>query len=275
VALFSAVLGAEVGVAAGLGAGVAVLTGVVLSATARVERQVRNAEDAAAIAALLGPDVPSLGTWAVEADFGRLVAQEMEGRPGTIVECGSGVTTLLIASYLQSQGAGLLYSLEHDEGFAEATRRRLARAGLTDRVEVVVAPLVAQRFGRTRTRWYDPAAIGDALEAPIDLLVVDGPPSVEAWSRWPAIEVLNPLLAPGAVVLLDDGRQRRERRAAWRWQREHREFELYWLDTAKGTWKLVKGDRSRSEGPLARALRLVLRTLNPRPTGFGRWPVRR
>ncbi len=182
---------------------------------------------------------------------------------------------MLIAKKLRALGTGRLYSLEHDAEFAADVVSRLERAGLAAEVDVIVAPLVRQRFGSELVWWYDLDRIAERLPSRIDLVVVDGPPAVDRWARWPAVEVFHDRLSPGAVVLLDDGRRRHERRIAHRWQADHDDLALYWHDTVKGTWKIEKLAESRHDGRVTAALRSILRTINPRPTTFGRWPVRR
>jgi predicted O-methyltransferase YrrM len=260
---------------AALGVATAILEHSISHRAIALQRAGRNTEDLAMVMSYLAPDFPPLGTWAVEADFAGLVARELERRPDVVVELGSGVSTLLLASILRRRGFGRLYSFDHDHGFAAETEARLDRAGVADRVDLVVVPLRRQMFRDTATLWYDSRTLLDALPpGPIDLLIIDGPPSTEDWARWPAVEVLQPLFADDAVVLLDDGRQRRERSAALRWTRDHPELELYWLDTLKGTWRL-QHRVERSESAAVRVARRALRAVNPQPVGFGRWPVRR
>lgn len=260
-------------VAPGVGAGLAVYT--VLEAVGRLRREVANGADGAVLAARLGPTLPALGTWAVEPDFVELVVAELRRGARVVVECGSGSSTTITAAWLSHAGGGSIISLDHDAAFAQETQAALDAAGLAERASVVVAPLVRQRFRGTTVPWYEREARERHLPEQFDLLVVDGPPSVVPWARWPALEVLHDRLRSGGVVLVDDGRTRQTRRSVQRWQREHRDYELYWHDTVKGTWRLVKLDGPRHEGAPERVLRSVLRTINPRPRGAGRWPVRR
>jgi len=258
-----------------LGVSTALIVGIAAQLRYGIERQVRNSADSAMIFSLLAPRPPALGTWAVEGDLGHLVADELAIGRTSIVECGSGTTTLIVAACLQAHGAGRLYSLEHDPAYAAQTMRQLRAAGLAERVEMIVAPLAKQQFGTKSVDWYEGSAVAQHLPSNIDLLIVDGPPSTSEWARWPAIEVLHDRLTTGAVVLLDDGRQRRERRAASRWQLDHRDLQLFWHDTIKGSWKLVKLTQPSTEAPGIRRIRAIIRVLYPRPSGFGRWPVRR
>jgi predicted O-methyltransferase YrrM len=204
--------------------------------SAAVARDIRNAEDAALVAPLLATEDPSLGTWAVEPDFARLVASELRRDPVGVVELGSGASTLLMAAVRRQRGGAPVISVDHDPVFAEQTRKALARSDLQEQVEIHVARLQQIRFGSREVAWYDRDALERALPPEIDLLVIDGPPSRGPWSRWPALELVTPRLTHRAVVLLDDGRRRDETRTAMRWARDHPDLALFWHDTVKGTF---------------------------------------
>lgn len=247
----------------------------VLQKAAQLDRQVRNAEDGGLLMANVGAAYPSLGKWAIEPDLARLIIEELDQQPRLIVELGSGASTLIIGHVLDEKNFGQLISIDHDAHFAAHTKERLASAGVENRVSLVVAPVGAQTFGDRAERWYDVNSVLAALPSEsIDLLIVDGPPSVSRWARWPALEVLAPRLSDRAVVLLDDGRQPHETAVVRRWVRDHGDLELYWLDTVKGTWRLEKRLRDTESAGL-RAFRALWRTVMPHPVGFGRWPVRR
>jgi hypothetical protein len=267
------IVGLSWSLAVTIGISIALIAGLIRQAGYGAERQMRNTEDSAMMFSLLGSPPPPLGTWACEGDFGQLIAREMIAGAKSVVECGSGVTTLIVATYLRASGAGRLYSLEHDPTYARQTARQLEASGLSAWVEIIVAPLVKQSFGSVSVEWYDPSAVANSLPPRIDLLLVDGPPSTSKLARWPAIEVLYDRLITGTVVMLDDGRRRRERLAAFRWQSDHPDLELFWHDTVKGSWKLVKLAEPRCRGRVVRVSRRLIRWLYPRPSGFGRWPV--
>jgi predicted O-methyltransferase YrrM len=263
--------------AASLGVASGIAQGALLRAEHRLHREIRNSGDAAAVALWLGSSTPPLGGWAIEPDFGRLIAIELADSPDVVVECGSGATTLLVANLLQRNGRGRLFTLEHDRAYAARISQQVQAAGLANVCEVIWAPLTPQSFGGQRVHWYDAAKVADLPEN-IDVVLVDGPPAGAPWARWPALETLGDRLTPGASVLVDDGRRREELRTVFRWQAEHDDLELHWHDTVKGTWRLVKSDGTGSPRRavfLSRYLRYVRRRLNPRPQGYGRWPVER
>jgi predicted O-methyltransferase YrrM len=241
----------------------------------RLQRDVRSATDAASLTAILGGAAPLFGRWAVEADFAGIVAREVEQTPGLVVECGSGATTLVIAAMLRRSGRGRLLSIEHDAAYAERTRRALEGAELADLVELVVAPLREQQIAGRTVAWYDAERVTAALDAEIDLLVVDGPPQWTRWSRWPALPTLHPHLSPQAVVLVDDGRTRAALGATRAWTQALPDMERYWLDSVKGTWLLRRRPHDGADRRRVETLLKVAGALQPRPSGSGLWPVRR
>lgn len=244
-----------------------------LHAVARAEREARNAGDTAVLASILGKHLVPPGAWTVESDFALLLANEVRREAETIVECGSGLTTLLLATMLRANRKGRLYSIEHDPLFAEETRRRLAAAELSDWVELIVAPLEEGTFGSERVVWYSSPAIAE-IPAGIDLLVVDGPPDVRPWARWPAVEVFHERFSQKGTVLLDDGHRPAETRAALRWQADHPDLDVFWHDTVKGSWRLSPAQGGATD-VLGVAIRRLRQRVNVHPVGSGRWPVQR
>lgn len=138
----------------------------------------------------------------------------VHARPAQVVECGSGVSTVVLARLLAQRGTGRLTALEHDAGWAATVTASLEEEGLRDVARVVLAPLEAG--------WYAPAGVAELPEA-IDLLVVDGPPAdtaALAEARHPALATLAPRLAPGSRVVLDDITRTGEQRVLARWESE-------------------------------------------------------
>lgn len=259
--------GALTGLAAGL------VEAALLERFAALERDVRNAEDAALLAPILALSDVSLGTWAAEPDFLRLVVAELSQDPVQVLELGSGASTVLMAAVRQRRGGPPVISIDHDPAFAQRTWATLARAGLQDEVELHVAPLRPTAVEGRRAVWYDRDVIERVVPAQIDLLVVDGPPSTSRLARWPAVELLRARLGHDSVVLLDDGRRRDETVTARRWARTHPDLALFWHDTVKGTWRLEV--RPRPDGQVLQLARRGVRALDAHPAGFRRWSIRR
>ena len=141
-----------------------------------------------------------------------------------IVECGSGISTVLVARLLRDRGGGTLHALEHDPGWAESARGRLAAEGLDGWARVIEAPLQPDPLAQPGCEWYSSGALDQLPEAGVDLLLVDGPPaSPESGlerSRYPALPRLAGRLAADATVILDNAERAGERWVFERWQRE-------------------------------------------------------
>lgn len=138
----------------------------------------------------------------------------------TIVECGGGVSTAFVARLLERLGAGHLTTFEHDAGWAAWLQRALAREGLSHRVDVVHAPLAPHPLSWDAP-WYDGIALP---EAPIELLLVDGPPAFHPGTehaRYPALPALADRLSPNATIVLDDVHRPGEQDVLARWEAEH------------------------------------------------------
>lgn len=184
-------------------------------------RSVR-ADDAAKarLAALVGlkpGDFPMTDGWAGTFPFLEFLAETVAARhPATVVEYGSGVSTLVMAAALARLGGKRkLVSYDHHAGFAEQTRRRLRALGL--HADVRAVPLNdSATYGYAGKFYASPD-----LPTAIDLLVIDGPPAwLTAGTRGAAAPVAFPKLAPGGMIILDDADRDGERKNARRWAAE-------------------------------------------------------
>jgi hypothetical protein len=245
-----------------------------------LRREIRNSGDVAAITKLMPIDHVLLGDFAVDADFAKVLIQEVGPGIRTVVECGSGMSTLLIATILEANGGeGRVVSLEHDARWASRTQELLGAAGLSHRAHVVYAPLCRQRVGQELVSWF---ALGghakhrelDLPRGSVDLLLVDGPPTASPLARWPAPHVFRPHLSKDFTILLDDGRRSGERQVVNRWVTELGPVRLFWVDTVKGAW-IIKADSSPRGRTASSVLKQAARRVNPMPSGFGLTPVER
>jgi hypothetical protein len=161
--------------------------------------------------------------WSLADEGLALLANEVAGGRSTVIECGSGVSTVAIARALRDAGRGSLSSLEHDRGHAERTRALLEAEDLSSWASVIDAPLEDEPLAQPGCRWYSRSAL-DELPTGADLLLVDGPVaspgSGAERSRYPALPLLRECLAPGCLVLLDDANRDGERWVIDRWRAE-------------------------------------------------------
>lgn len=166
------------------------------------------------------PALPHLRGWAVSPDLAvDLIDLVRAQGVRTVLELGSGASTVLLALAVQSTGSGHVVSIDHDKDYTEQTRRMLEAHDLSQWATVVHAPLVAQEVDGETFRWYD--LTGVSIPADIEFLFVDGPPEATGpRSRYPALPLLVNHLADDAVIILDDGRRADEQAIAAAWS-EH------------------------------------------------------
>lgn len=182
--------------------------------------------------------MPFGGGWALTPDAAVVLAREIAlSRPRTIVELGSGVSTVLIGRMLKQAGEGQLYSLDHDASWAEETRRHVQASGLQDHVVVLDAPLARQQFGGKEFNWYHiPEQVRQA--GSIDLIIVDGPPQAldpSGMPRYPALPAFLAQLSPQAMIYIDDAKRPQEQEMIAKWLNEFPGFESRMYETVPGT----------------------------------------
>jgi predicted O-methyltransferase YrrM len=164
--------------------------------------------------------LPNLGSWKADTGLLTLVAEHiLAAKPKTVVEFGTGASTLIVAKALEMAGGGAFTSFEQHPEFVQATREWLAQHDLeADLRAVQLRPSPAGWAGL----WYDHGE----LPGSIDFLLIDGPPwTIHPFTRGAAATVFD-RIAPGGVIMLDDAARPGERVVARRWRREWPDFEF-------------------------------------------------
>jgi hypothetical protein len=126
---------------------------------------------------------------------------------GPILECGSGLTTFLLA--IASGHA--VWSLEHLAEWRRRTQTRLRWVGVG--ANVLHAPL--RPYGS-----YDWYAVPACLPSDIRLVVCDGPPGETRGGRYGLLPLLRHHLSKGATLLLDDAERPEEQGVLQQWEKE-------------------------------------------------------
>lgn len=127
-------------------------------------------------------------------------------RRQTIVELGAGVSTLYFAAVLDHYGIpGRLYSVDEDPEWLDYIAEQLAVEGLSDKVELIAAPVVPT----LTSSWYDKSILAKHFpsEIDVDLLMVDGPTAYakgKERNREQAFNFFVNHLANNSLVYLDD-----------------------------------------------------------------------
>ena len=153
-----------------------------------------------------------------------------------VLECGSGLTTEVIASIV---GHDRFISLEQDKKWMEDTRSRAA--SLNGRI--IESPL--KDYGEYE--WYTPAEGDDPWRLKgkkIGLVVCDGPRGNNVRSRAGAMPQLRNWLAPSYTILMDDCHRAPNRLLADVWAEEYGLKHAFVEDGDKVFAALVKEEES-------------------------------
>ena len=98
--------------------------------------------------------LPPTRGWAASPDFLLALAKHaLRVKPEVMVECSSGTSTIVLARCAQINGIGHVYSLEHDEKYAQQSRNQLVEQGLSQFATVIDAPLRAQFIDGESFKW--------------------------------------------------------------------------------------------------------------------------
>lgn len=160
--------------------------------------------------------LPALRGWAASPDVLRMMTGWiLRTRPKTIVECGSGSSSVWLGYVAERTGATVV-ALEHEPRYAEASRDLVRAHGLSDVVEVRDAPLLPWEEGQESYLWYDREAL-DGIED-IGLVFVDGPPGATGpAARYPALPLLLPRCSEQVAFFLDDAAREDDKAVSDRW----------------------------------------------------------
>ncbi|MGE4543370.1 MAG: class I SAM-dependent methyltransferase [Pedobacter sp.] len=188
----------------------------------------------------LRKSLPLTRGWAGSPDFlWHLTRHARKNCPQVVVECGSGTSTLILARCLQLNGAGHVYSMDHDPVFAEKTRQELAFHGLSEWATVFDAPLQKHTLKGEEWLWYAPEVLPEGLG--IDMLIIDGPPaSTGINARYPVGPLLFPLINPGGAVFMDDYARPDETAISKLWRAEWQDFSFIDMQAEKGLLCMIR-----------------------------------
>lgn len=192
--------------------------------------------------------LPPMTHWAATPELAlELIHQMMIHRPKSVVELGSGCSSLIMGYMLKQQAEnGHIFSIDHDREYALKTRRDVSLHGLEAHVTVLDAPLESQSsIGPQdhQTIWYQ--LTGLTLPDSIDLLVVDGPPEkASPWVRYPAVPVFADKLSDKAIIVLHDTHRKDETAIVHAWMKVLPDATVEWKHTDKGIAILTRSGKT-------------------------------
>jgi hypothetical protein len=131
---------------------------------------------------------------------------------GPILECGSGLSTILIGAIAKRRGQSH-WALEHKSEWAAKSKKYLNRYKLDS---VVLCTKSLKDYGDFC--WYD--APVESMPDGFFLVVCDGPPGSTKGGRYGLVPIMRERLKPGCVILLDNADREQELAIARRWEAE-------------------------------------------------------
>ena len=151
-------------------------------------------------------------SWCARGEFlADCVNQAVTSR-GPILECGSGLSTILIGAIAKKRKQQH-FALEHMPQWANRVQKYLDRYRLKS-VTLCSTPLTD--YGEFD--WYDTRR--DSMPDSFNLVICDGPPGGTRGGRYGLLPVMKDRLTPGCIILLDDALREEELAIARRWQHE-------------------------------------------------------
>ena len=177
--------------------------------------------------------LPVTENWSAAPDFLTAISDYcLLNKPGTIVECSSGVSSLVLSKCCQINQWGHVYSLENGEEFVAQTQQQLDSYFLSEYCDVFHAPLQNVQLNDQSYQWYNLNRLPDFE---IDLLVIDGPPGfIQKHSRYPALPLLHEFLAKHCVIFLDDAAREDEQELVRSWLEVYPEFQAEYIENERG-----------------------------------------
>lgn len=173
----------------------------------------------------LNAPLPPMTGWAATPELAIALHKYIHlFQPKVIVEFGSGVSTLIAACSLRLQKIdGKVISFEHNAAFHKKSARNLQLHQLSDLVELRIAELKNVEIDGRSWKWYNPETL--KFDAPIDLLIVDGPPvKTQKNARYPALPLLYPHLSANAVIIVHDTKRPAEGEIIKQWLNDYDDF---------------------------------------------------
>lgn len=160
--------------------------------------------------------IPPLRGFAISPDTALFLLDLLEEhRPTSILELGSGFSSVIFAHYAKEAGARFV-SIDSDPKFAANTAALVQRWGLADTFNLVISEIVEQRDGNDSRPYYDPASINP--DARFDFVFVDGPAGKYGpTARQGLFPFFERFLNPGCLIVCDDYSRPGERQTVANW----------------------------------------------------------
>ena len=149
--------------------------------------------------------------WDAKLDYMEEILRRALEAKGPVLECGSGLTTLLLGQLIGRRVE--TWSLEHHAQWHQRVSNAIKRHNVPG-VHLCFAPLRDYE----QFNWYDPPLA--EMPAQFSLVICDGPPDLANGGRYGLLPILGDRLATGTVILFDDVREPGQPEVLRRWETE-------------------------------------------------------
>lgn len=198
-------------------------------AVRRMQRLTLGAMPDRALLALLRDGWGNKG-FAATLDYLEHTAECARRTEGPILECGSGLTTLMLGLLAGRRGVPVV-TLEHHPKWREHVAAAIDRFQIPN-VRIIHVPL----WDYGGYQWYaihEPlpggsvdgsergATVAAQLPRDVRLVVCDGPPGFTPGGRYGLMPLVGDRLARSCTILLDDSERKGEQKVIDRWQGDH------------------------------------------------------
>lgn len=151
-------------------------------------------------------------SWSGQPEYLAGCIDQVRKCDGPILECGSGLSTILLGAVAQRRGLPYV-ALENNPMWSRRVASHLTKFHITG-VKLCTAEL--KDYGDFS--WYDPPL--HELPDRFSLIVCDGPPATTKGGRSGLLPVMRSRIVPPCVILLDDAVREQERALAQQWASE-------------------------------------------------------
>lgn len=148
--------------------------------------------------------------FSAQTDYLESCIHYVKASDGSILECGSGLSTILLGIIAQKKGLKIV-SLEHAPAWAQKVNHQLEVLGLNN-CTILSQPLIDMG----EFSWYDIDKENFPLNS-IEVIICDGPPADTKGGRFGLVPVLREYITSGTKILVDDviREQEQEMIKAW------------------------------------------------------------
>jgi hypothetical protein len=181
--------------------------------------------------------LPIMHDWRISSDYAKELLNHVINNDGSVIDIGSGISTLLFGYGLKGKGTGKVIAIEHSKNYYEATKKLITEHQLGKWCNVYFCPLRSYTINGKKWLWYDISDID--FPKNISTISIDGPPGdTQDLARYPAPHILKKHISKNTTLFLDDANREQEKEIAKRWVEEFR-FNFVHDENHKGTIKFI------------------------------------